>query len=287
MAHISPIIGYHRAPLSQKFGTPRQPNLVGMSSIIEMITPYDTPAAFDGLEAFSHIWISWQFHHNAVKNHPLKSNSDNKTQCLIDKGSYHSEALIDTKPFRAQVRPPRLGGNQKIGVFASRSMYRPSGLGLSVVKLESIDIIEGRVILVISGADMIDSTPVIDIKPYVGYSDALNGTSDGFAPMAPVPLEIDLTELASEQFMHIVNAQQTGKYDTKSLSIKGMLNEVQKQVVAADIDHIKALIALDPRPAYRQSELNTTFMMRYKSIDVGFTQIEGGGLQIIKVRFAD
>lgn len=143
--HHAPMIGYHRAPLSQKFGAPRQPNLVALTSIIEMIAPYDSPAAFAGLDAFSHIWISWQFHHNYT-------NKDTH----IGKGG---------TGFRAQVRPPRLGGNQKIGVFASRSMYRPSALGLSVVKLESIEVCDGRVLLIISGADMIDGTPIIDIKP--------------------------------------------------------------------------------------------------------------------------
>src|SRR5690606_11295024 len=115
--HISPIIGYHRAPLSQKFGAPRQPNLVVMTSVIEMLAPYDTPAAFAGLEDFSHIWISWQFHHNYLYKDKLdkhKHSLNNKQQDKNDSS------------FRPQVRPPRLGGNQKIGVFASRSMYRPS-----------------------------------------------------------------------------------------------------------------------------------------------------------------
>ena len=112
--HQAPVIGYHRAPLSQKFGAPRQPNLVALTSVIEMLAPYDTPAAFDSLHKFSHIWVSWQFHHN----YRYKNNNETSSD------------------FRAQVRPPRLGGNQKIGVFASRSMYRPSGLGLSVVTLE-------------------------------------------------------------------------------------------------------------------------------------------------------
>lgn len=70
--HHAPIIGYHRAPLSQKFGAPRQPNLVALTSVIEMLAPYDTPAAFVGLEAFSHVWVSWQFHHNYVKNNIKK-----------------------------------------------------------------------------------------------------------------------------------------------------------------------------------------------------------------------
>ncbi|MGB2081547.1 MAG: tRNA (N6-threonylcarbamoyladenosine(37)-N6)-methyltransferase TrmO, partial [Psychrobacter sp.] len=182
--HQAPVIGYHRAPLSQKFGAPRQPNLVALTSVIEMLAPYDTPAAFDGLDKFSHIWVSWQFHHNYRYKNNNKTSSD----------------------FRAQVRPPRLGGNQKIGVFASRSMYRPSGLGLSVVKLEQVKIVQGRVLLIIKGADMIDGTPIIDIKPYVAYSDALTQAQSGFAPTAPELLTVTVTDAANEQFMMLVSA---------------------------------------------------------------------------------
>lgn len=281
--HRAPMIGYHRAPLSQKFGAPRQPNLVALTSIIEMIAPYDSPAAFAGLDAFSHIWISWQFHHNYT-------NKDTH----IGKGS---------TGFRAQVRPPRLGGNQKIGVFASRSMYRPSALGLSVVKLESIEVCDGRVLLIISGADMIDGTPIIDIKPYVAYSDALSNAKSGFAPTAPDLLEIIITESAYEQFMTLVDARRCDKNDNgtetenknnkkaihaKNNSVATLIQQMQEQLLISDIEIIKALIAQDPRPAYRRAEINTPFVMRYKSADVSFQLIESGQLQItavVKVSF--
>ena len=261
--HIAPIIGYHRAPLSQKFGAPRQPNLVPLISVIEMLAPYDTPAAFDGLVDFSHIWISWQFHHNHVS-----------------KAKQPSSGHIDVK-FRAQIRPPRLGGNQKIGVFASRSMYRPSGLGLSVVKLEKIEVIEGRVLLIVSGADMIDGTPIIDIKPYVAYSDALPEADSGFAPTAPVSLLVTISNQAQNQFMQMVSMRQsdTNKVD-KKMTVAATIYKLQQQLVVADIELIKALVAQDPRPAYRRDEMNATFKMRYKSIDVSFEQIEEGQLQI-------
>lgn len=272
--HHAPMIGYHRAPLSQKFGAPRQPNLVALTSTIEMIAPYDSPAAFAGLDAFSHIWISWQFHHNYT-------NKDTH----IGKGG---------TGFRAQVRPPRLGGNQKIGVFASRSMYRPSALGLSVVKLESIEVCDGRVLLIISGADMIDGTPIIDIKPYVAYSDALSNAKSGFAPTAPDLLEIIITESAYEQFMTLVDAGQCDKNDNenknnkkaihaKNNSVATLIQQMQEQLLIADIETIKALIAQDPRPAYRRAEINTPFVMRYKSVDVSFQLIESGQLQITAV----
>jgi tRNA-Thr(GGU) m(6)t(6)A37 methyltransferase TsaA len=280
--HHAPMIGYHRAPLSQKFGAPRQPNLVALTSIIEMIAPYDSPAAFAGLDAFSHIWISWQFHHNYTNKdtHIGKSGTD----------------------FRAQVRPPRLGGNQKIGVFASRSMYRPSALGLSVVKLESIEVGDGRVLLIISGADMIDGTPIIDIKPYVAYSDALSNAKSGFAPTAPDLLEIIITESAYEQFMTLVDAGRCDKNDNdndngtetenknnkkaihaKNNSVATLIQQMQEQLLISDIETIKALIAQDPRPAYRRAEINTPFVMRYKSVDVSFQLIESGQLQIMAV----
>lgn len=280
--HRAPMIGYHRAPLSQKFGAPRQPNLVALTSIIEMIAPYDSPAAFAGLDAFSHIWINWQFHHNYT-------NKDTH----IGKGS---------TGFRAQVRPPRLGGNQKIGVFASRSMYRPSALGLSVVKLESIEVCDGRVLLIISGADMIDGTPIIDIKPYVAYSDALSNAKSGFAPTAPDLLEVIITESAYEQFMTLVNAGRCDKNDNdndndnetenknnkkaihaKNNSVATLIQQMQEQLLISDIETIKALIAQDPRPAYRRAEFNTPFVMRYKSVDVSFQLIESGQLQIMAV----
>ncbi|MGB5877192.1 MAG: tRNA (N6-threonylcarbamoyladenosine(37)-N6)-methyltransferase TrmO [Pseudomonadales bacterium] len=267
--HQAPIIGYHRAPLSQKFGAPRQPNLVALTSVIEMLALYDTPAAFVGLDKFSHIWVSWQFHHN----YRYKNNNETSTS------------------FRAQVRPPRLGGNQKIGVFASRSMYRPSGLGLSVVKLEQVKIVQGRVLLIIKGADMIDGTPIIDIKPYVAYSDALTQTKNGFAPTAPELLTVTVTDAANEQFMMLVNnSTHNNKTSVKdantgsnSATVASTIHRIQNQLVASDMSIIKELIAQDPRPAYRRTEIAKPFVMRYKSVDVSFQLMESGQLQIIAV----
>ena len=277
--HISPIIGYHRAPLSQKFGAPRQPNLVALLSVIEMLAPYDTPAAFIGLEDFSHIWVSWQFHHNYLYKDKLdkhKHSLNNKQQDKNDSS------------FRPQVRPPRLGGNQKTGVFASRSMYRPSALGLSVVKLKRIEIVEGRVLLIISGADMIDGTPIIDIKPYVAYSDALPDAQSGFAPSAPHLLDVTITESAYEQFGQIIAIQRFANGVEKNakdekLTVKAVIYNTQKQLLMSDLDTIKALIAQDPRPAYRRTETESSFVMRYKSVDVSFQFLDSGELQIMNI----
>ncbi|GAA0312365.1 tRNA (N6-threonylcarbamoyladenosine(37)-N6)-methyltransferase TrmO [Psychrobacter aestuarii] len=241
-SHALPIIGYHRSPLSQKFGAPRQPNLVAVPSIIEMLPPYADPAAFVGLEAFSHIWVSWQFH----KNRPQAADA----------------------PFRSQVRPPRLGGNQKIGVFASRSMYRPSGLGLSVVALASVQVVDGRVQLHLQGADMIEGTPIVDIKPYIRYSDAIGDAVSGFAPEPPTQHAVRVSFEAKEQFAACLHKTPAETMPT------------QVPLVAADLAHITALIAQDPRPAYRRDEVGSLFVMRYKCVDVQFCQADDGALVI-------
>ena len=243
-SHTLPIIGHHRSPLPQKFGAPRQPNLVAVPSVIEMLPPYSDPAAFAGLEDFSHIWISWQFH----KNRPDAAEA----------------------PFRTQVRPPRLGGNQKIGVFASRSMYRPSGLGLSVVALDAIHVVNGRVQLHIRGADMIDGTPIVDIKPYIRYSDALVDAVSGFAPQPPTPMPVAVSESAAQQFADCVAVATS--------------DSAYVPLLASDLAHISALIAQDPRPAYRRDEVGTPFIMRYKNVDVQFCLTDTGFLQIMQIQ---
>lgn len=222
-----PIIGIHRSPLSQKFGIPRQPNLVDLPTSIELLPPYDTPDAFVGIESFSHLWISWQFHQNKPQAN-----------------------------FRPQVRPPRLGGNKKLGVFATRSMYRPSGLGLSVVKLDRLEVKNGKAILHIIGADMLDATPIIDIKPYIAYSDSLSGSVNEFAGLAlekPTNKAVQISEQAQQQFEQFIK--------------QGLLTE-------ADVGYICQLIAQDPRPAYRQQEVDSIFTMRYGAVDVSFTMSE-------------
>lgn len=261
--HTAPIIGYLKSPLSQKFGAPRQPNLVAISGIIDMISPFDSPEAFAGIADFSHLWLTWQFHHNEIKKTAQNANTN------------------ADKQFRAQVRPPRLGGNQKIGVFASRSMYRPSRLGLSVVKLDKVLIIDNRVMLQISGADLIDGTPIIDIKPYVAYSDALPLANSGFAASAPKPLLVTMAAAAQAQFDALIDKIFA---DKKSLTYEQLLGDIQRNLMLEDLPIIKDLIAQDPRPAYRQDEIGTVFTMRYKSVDVSFCQVRLGELQICEIK---
>lgn len=159
-----PIIGYMRSPYQEKFGIPRQPNLVEVESYIEMIGPYNDLNAFVGIEEFSHLWLLWQFH-------------DNKNQ-------------QDSTKFRPQIRPPRLGGNQKIGVFASRSMYRPAPIGLSVVKLKKVEKVGKTVRVYVVGSDLLNGTPLVDIKPYIQYSDAVTDAKSAYAQDEPVRKQV-------------------------------------------------------------------------------------------------
>ncbi len=209
-----PIIGYVRTPFTEKFGVPRQPNLVDVAGVIEMIPPYDQAAAFDGLAAFSHLWLIWQFHLNRESK----------------KATHQAHLDESAGAFRAQIRPPRLGGNQKIGVFASRSMYRPAPLGLSVVRLERIEVIDGRARLHIRGADLVDGTPLVDIKPYVAYSDALPDAVSGFASDAPALCAVYWAADALVQ--------------RDQLRAAGVLDD-------AAIHVMEQVLAQDPRPAYQ------------------------------------
>lgn len=228
-----PIIGYHHSPLTQKFGIPRQPNLVQVSSHIEFVPPYDNVAAFEGIENYSHLWIIWQFHHNRPQAN-----------------------------FRPQVRPPRFGGNAKMGVFATRSMYRPSPLGLSVVCLERLEVINHKVRLYIIGADMADGTPIFDIKPYLAFSDSITDA---------ISQQIDTPSMRKTAI------------DTK---VKQVFDGLIRQGVLedADVQIIQGLIAQDPRPAYRQDEVGTIFALRYDGVDVDFLMDETGVLTIVGVR---
>lgn len=212
-----PIIGYLRSPLIEKFGTPRQPNLVDIVAYIELLPPYDDPRAFDGIDMFSHLWLLWQFHQNRDDQ------------------------------FRPQIRPPRLGGNAKIGVFASRSMYRPAPLGLSVVKRGHVYTQDGQLRLQVIGADLIDGTPIVDIKPYIAYADAHPDAVSGFAPDAPRRLSVEW----SAQAKHAVQQQiQHG------------------HLQASDMAQIEHLLSLDPRPAYQQDE--RVYGMAYATVNVRF-----------------
>ena len=216
-----PIIGYMNSPYKEKFGIPRQPNLVQVESYIEMAAPYNDIAAFAGIEEFSHLWLLWQFHDNKAQ-HPSK--------------------------FRTQVRPPRLGGNQKMGVFATRSMYRPAPVGLSVVRLKKV-IQDGKSVRVyISGSDLLDGTPIVDIKPYIQYSDAVVEAQSGYAQQEPARKPVIWSQTAEEQRLYLL---QSGQLSLQTLH------------------ELEEVLSLDPRPAY-QHDAARLYGMRFANTEVKF-----------------
>lgn len=160
-----------RSPYKQKFAIPRQPNLV-REAVGELVF---TPAFADinalrGLEGFSHLWLLFVFHETAAQG------------------------------WSPTVTPPRLGGSERVGVFASRSTFRPNALGLSVV--EFLDYAQrGReLVLRVRGIDLLDGTPIVDIKPYLPYADAVPDATGGYAPDAPAqPLAVEFSDAAREQ----------------------------------------------------------------------------------------
>ncbi len=149
-------IGIVRSGFREKFGIPRQAGLAPAArATLELLPPYRVPATVRGLEGFSHVWLVFVFHG------------------------------IPGGRWRPTVRPPRLGGNRRLGVFATRSTFRPNPIGLSAVKLERITTRQGRVILHLQGVDLLDGTPVLDIKPYLPYADRIPEATGGFAFDAP------------------------------------------------------------------------------------------------------
>ena len=162
--HITPIGVIHTC-FKEKFGIPRQPNLAaGAPGTLELSPEFARQEAVRGLEQFSHIWLIFVFHKASKKN----------------------------AVWSPMVRPPRLGGNKKVGVFASRSPFRPNPIGMSCVRLEKVEIAAQGPRLHLTGVDILDQTPILDIKPYLPYSDRLDTARDGFAP-APDTRVCDVT----------------------------------------------------------------------------------------------
>ena len=158
MTHI---IARIRTDFPTKFGIPRQSGLADVPARIVFEPEYRNADALRGIEGFSHLWLIWQF----------------------------SAAVRDT--WSPTVRPPRLGGNERVGVFATRSPFRPNAIGLSCVKLESVQHEDGfGDVLIVSGADLMDGTPIYDVKPYLPYADAHPEALGGFAPSPKETIEV-------------------------------------------------------------------------------------------------
>jgi len=226
----------------QKFGIPRQPGLVPSGKgVIRFLPEFAKPEAVEGLEQSSHIWVHFIFHGiTAVKQ---------------------GNAVGQPKAWRQRVRPPRLGGNKKIGVFATRSTHRPNPLGCSVVRLDSIDVSDG-VVLHVSGIDFLNGTPVLDIKPYVPYADIIPGATNELAGEPPVHIKVRFSVQAVQQ---VDKFQPSGDIDLKKLIVE--------------------ILQQDPRPAYQQEDgriyatklLNFDLSWHYIKIE-NDTEIEVVGL---------
>ena len=189
-------IAHVRSDFKEKFGIPRQSGLVPETlSRIVFDEGFRREEALRGIEGFSHLWIIWVFSANRQV------------------------------PWSPTVRPPRLGGNRRIGVFATRSPYRPNPIGLSSVKLDRVEQTKEGPVLVVRGADLMDGTPVLDIKPYLPYADRIDGATGGFTD------------------------------ENEKRKLKVVFPQPLKEKI--DPDKIKALYGVleqDPRPSYQQDD---------------------------------
>ena len=229
-------IAYFRSPFHEKFGIPRQAGLApALRGRIVFEPEYRSADALRGLDGFDYLWLIWEF----SGNRPT------------------SARLAEAVAFQATVRPPRLGGNRRVGVFASRSPFRPNPLGLSSVRLESIDYEAkgpdgkpiGPVINVL-GADLMDGTPIYDIKPYVEYADSHPGVRSGFTESSPwETLDVEIPE---------------------DVDISGV-----------DVESLRDILSLDPRPSYH-NDPSKEYGMSFDGREVRF-QVVGKVLTVISI----
>ena len=205
-------VGIIHSCFKEKFAIPRQASLApAAQGYIELLPPYNHPDAVKGLELTSHLWLTFIFHQAGPKK----------------------DARL--------VKAPRLGGNQKLGVFATRSTHRPNHLGLSLVKLERVT--PQR--LYLSSLDLLDGTPILDIKPYLPYADIAADAYNQFAPEAPATVTVEWSASAYQQ------AQQHAK-------------RLQQPLIAL----IEQCLAQDPKPAYQQPTPERRYGVRLYALNV-------------------
>ncbi|MBQ9185357.1 MAG: tRNA (N6-threonylcarbamoyladenosine(37)-N6)-methyltransferase TrmO [Bacteroidales bacterium] len=234
---IVKIATYH-SPMKEKFGVPRQSGLApSLQGRIVFEPEYRDANALRGLEGFSHIWLLWGFSANRPTAHGHAS--------AVPGGEGASRTWSPT------VRPPRLGGNAAMGVFATRSPFRPNPIGLSAVKLESLEFSgnDGPVICV-SGADLMDGTPIYDIKPYVTYADAHPEATSGFVDATPwQPLTVVIPEEIRQQ---ILNGPSVAKHPVLHLEHDFSTTPGAKEAFL-HLQALEEILAQDPRPQYHRS----------------------------------
>ena len=218
------VIARMHSDFDQKFGIPRQSGLVEeLESTIVFEPEFRNPDALRGLEGFSHLWIVWEF----------------------------SKARRET--WSPTVRPPRLGGNQRLGVFATRSPFRPNPIGLSCVKLVGVEqTAEFGPVIRVAGADLLNGTPIYDIKPYLPYADCKPEAVGGFAS---VPKEATLTVHISE--------------------------EIVEKIPAEKLEAVRGVLAQDPRPSY-QDDPERVYGMRFGGLEIKF-KVDGENLTVCGV----
>lgn len=227
MQHSVSPVGYVRSCFKEKFAIPRQPHLAPAArGVLELVPPFDQGEAVAGLEQVSHVWLLFLFH----------------------------QALEDTP--RLKVRPPRLGGNKSMGVFATRATHRPNGIGQSVVRLEAME--PGRLLL--SGIDLLDGTPVLDIKPYVPYADSISGACNHMASEAPTRIVVEWRDTALDQ------AQQHGL-------------RLGEPLMAL----IEQCLAQDPRPAYQKPPAERVYGVKFWDVQVRWHYPEPGRIVVLNV----
>lgn len=212
-------IGRIASDYPDKFGVPRQPGLAPAGrAVLHLLPPFDDPQAVRGLGDISHLWLTFIFHRSPTRWTPL-------------------------------VRPPRLGGNARIGVFATRSTHRPNRLGLSLVELERIETTNG-VRLHLRGHDLIDGTPVLDIKPYLPWAESHPEAQAGFAPSPPPSYPVDFSAQAETAL-----AQRDDSDSLRELIIQ--------------------VLGQDPRPAYHQDTPTRVYGVSLRDVNVRFCAQDG------------
>lgn len=219
-------VGTLHSCFTEKFGTPRQPGLCPHATgHIEMHPPWDTPDVFRGLDDFTHVWLTVVFHH----------------------------VPVDTPP-RALVRPPRLGGNDRVGVFASRSPFRPGRIGLSVVRQHGWEYRDGRLCLLVSDLDLVDGTPVLDIRPHLPWSDAPAEATGAWANNTP----------------------ETCPAVSFSDSARQRVNELKERYPTLQ-ELIGEILAQDPRPGYRRGAAeDRTYVMSLHDLEIHWRMTPNG-----------
>lgn len=239
---IKPVAVF-KSPYGSKFGIPRQSGLTeAVTGRIVFLPPYNDPNAIRGIADFDYLWLIWGFSANEPQPSATREADNNNETAKA------STDETDSRNLHLTVRPPRLGGNERVGVFASRSPFRPNGLGLSSVRILGED--NGEII--VAGADLMNGTPIYDIKPYLPYVDAHPDAKAGFTDKR--------------------------KWTTLEVSIP---NDISEKLTDKQTRELQQILSLDPRPHYHHDS-NRIYGMTYAGHNVRF-KVEGNLLTIVEI----